>query len=420
MIKNKLLFYLIALLLIFQSCKTAKPGSIKTEINTRTPEGKPYVILISLDGFRWDYVNRFSPPNLSKFIQTGVNSKGLISSFPSKTFPNHYSIATGMYPDKHGLIGNTFYSYKKDAVYSIGNRTVVEDGEFYNGTPIWLQAQKHNIITASYFFVGTEANIQGKHPTYYKKYDAKIKNEKRVNDVLNWLNLPENKRPKLITMYFSDMDDIGHKYGPNNDLELKNKLYNLDKNLGNLFEGIAKTKLPVNIIIVSDHGMAEVNTKNFISLTQIENNNLYTSISNGAFVSLHPKPNVSTDSILAFLKPKELHFKVYKTENTPGFEYTPSNPDWGTVQIIPDYGYYFSTKKGMGPFKNIGVHGYSTNYKDMQGIFYANGPAFKSGLTIPEIKNVNIYPLICKILNLEIPENIDGKLENIKMVLKQP
>ena len=417
-------FIVFAILISLSSCKThlKKTGSAPT-VNSKNTLKKPYVILISLDGFRWDYVDKYKPPHISGFIKNGVKSESLIPAFPSKTFPNHYTIATGMYPDKNGIVGNSFYNYEKDVTYKVSNRKLVQDGAFYKGSPIWVQAAKANMVSASYFFVGSEADIQGIKPTYYHNYDGSIKNEVRVDKALKWLELPIEKRPHIITLYFSDMDDVGHKFGPNNDKALKKVLFNLDKNLGTLFKGAKATGLPINIIIVSDHGMTTLSSSKLIPTEDITNNKLYTIVNNGAIVNIHPKKGINTNTILEFLKPTERHFKVYKTENTPGFEYTPKNKDWGTIQIIPDFGYYFSSKTAIlsklkNPSKTSGVHGYDPKQKDMHGIFYANGPAFKKNYTTPALRNIDIYPLICKILDLKIPSNIDGDFNKIKTILK--
>ena len=421
MMHKNILSSLIICLLMLSSCKSKLYNSTVT-INSKTSLEKPYLILISLDGFRWDYVDRFNPPHLSNFIKNGVKAESLIPSFPSKTYPNHYTIATGMYPENHGLVGNSFYSNELKLNYSIGDRKMVENEAFYKGTPIWVQANKEGMVSASYFFVGSETKIQGIFPTYYHRYDGSIKNETRVTQALKWLDLPKEQRPHMIAMYFSDMDDTGHEYGPNNDVEIKKALFDLDKSLGDLFEGIKSIGLPVNIIVVSDHGMAEVPTENYLPLENVKNDSMYVAVNNGAILNIHPKNSFSTDSIYQELKEKEYNFKVYKTTDTPGFEYTPKNKDWGTIQIIPDFGYYFTSNKSIEFMKNSlkkvsGVHGYSPEYKDMHGIFYANGPAFKNGNTVPSVKNIHIYPLMCKILGLEIPRNIDGKLDKTKEVL---
>lgn len=198
MVKRNIIYGLILIIgaITFSSCKSSSNlvGSTLT-INSKASLNKSYLILISLDGFRWDYVEKYKPPHLSNFINNGVKAESLIPSFPSKTFPNHYTIATGMYPDKHGILGNSFYSNKKNLTYKIRNREMVEDGTFYGGDPIWVQADKANMVSASYFFVGSEADIQGIRPTYYKVYDGKIKNEIRVTQVLDWLALPRKKDP---------------------------------------------------------------------------------------------------------------------------------------------------------------------------------------------------------------------------------
>ncbi|WP_419212616.1 ectonucleotide pyrophosphatase/phosphodiesterase [Maribacter sp. X9] len=423
------LLYFLGIILLASCHQKLAPTAAKptaqqiTTLNSKEAQEKPYLILISLDGFRWDYVEKYDPPNLSAFIDGGVKAKSLIPSYPSKTFPNHYTIATGLYPDHHGILGNVFYSYKHQKEYNIRDRATAEDGSFYGGSPIWLEANKANMVTASYFFAGTEANIQGITPTYYYKYDGKVKNETRVAQAIAWLQLPAEKRPHLITMYFSDTDDVGHKYGPSNEAQIKKGLFELDKSLGKLFQEVAATGLPVNIIVVSDHGMADQPTTTLIPMDDIENDSLFTYVNQGSLVNIHPKGQVDIDQLLTYLSTKENHFKVYRTADTPGFEKTPTRQDWGVLQLVPDKGYYFAPKKAIATRmeKNInttGVHGFDTNLIDMHGIFYAKGPAFKSDMEVPSVKNIHIYPLMCKVLELEIPAGIDGNINALKSVLR--
>lgn len=426
MTKRKFTYGMILIIgsLILISCnkKTSIINSQVT-VNSKSSLEKPYLMLISLDGFRWDYVERFKPPHLTEFINSGVKAASLVPSFPSKTFPNHYTIATGMYPDNHGILGNLFYSYEKKKTYNIRSREMVEDGSFYGGTPIWIQAAKAGMVTASYFFVGTEANIQGIWPTYYYKFDGSINKEVRVDQALKWLNLPENERPHLITMYFSDMDNTGHRFGPNADEKLKESLIDLDEVLGSLFNGVKETGLPVNIILVSDHGMLEVPIENYIPVEMVKNDDLFLTVNNGSIVNIHPHNSEMLDSIYRYIKEKENNFKTYKTENTPNFEYKPNNKNWGAIQVVPDKGFYFIDIRTIGLKKSssrkvFGQHGFDPKLKEMHGIFYANGPAFKTGHVAPSVKNIHIYPLMCTILGIDIPKNIDGKLKPLKGVLK--
>ncbi len=422
--KTRLVTLIIIGLLGLLSCspKISAPAGEPTALNTKKTLEKPYLILISLDGFRWDYVRRFNPPNLTTFIENGVQAEALIPAFPSKTFPNHYTIATGMYPDKHGLLGNSFYSYDKKDIYRLGDREKVEDGAWYRGSPIWITANNAGMVTASFFFVGSEADIQGIRPTYYYRYDGSVQNEVRINQVLEWLKMPEKQRPHMITLYFSDMDDTGHRYGPNDDEQLKKTLMDLDADLGKLFKGVEQTDLPVNIIIVSDHGMLEVPVEKYLPIEAVLNDETCLTINNGAIVSIHPKKESQTDSVFNALKSKEDNFKVYKTAETPYFEHIPKNKNWGSIQIIPDDGYYFSGLRRINSMKGssqkvYGEHGFDPEIKAMHGIFYGNGPAFKKGYTMPAVKNIHIYPLMCRILDLEISDDVDGNLDQIGSVL---
>ncbi|WP_396596122.1 ectonucleotide pyrophosphatase/phosphodiesterase [Dokdonia sp. R86516] len=422
----KSLFLLVIFLALASCGSTSNVNNFSplTTVNTAESLKKPYVILISLDGFRHDYVNTYNPPYLSSFIEEGSQAASLIPSFPTKTFPNHYTIATGMYPDNHGLLANSYYNYEKKKTYSIGNRETVVDGSFYKGTPLWVNANSEGMVTASYFFVGTEADIQGVHPTYYYNYDGKVTNQERVDQAIKWLEMPEQTRPHLITLYFSDMDDTGHRYGPNSKEKLKEALFKLDSTLGNLFSRVDNTGLPVNIVITSDHGMAEQSIEKLISTEPLINDALYNMIDNGVILNIHPHTSAETDKIFNKLKKLENKFTVYKTKDTPHFEYVPKNKNWGPIQIIPDDGYYFSSSKSIerrkaGNQEVFGVHGFTPALKDMHGILYAKGPAINAGGRLPSVKNIHVYPMICKILGLSVPSNVDGKLSHLKDMLRE-
>jgi predicted AlkP superfamily pyrophosphatase or phosphodiesterase len=395
---------------------------------TFSQEKEPILILISLDGFRHDYVERFQPENLSRFIAEGTAAKGLIPSFPTKTFPNHYTIATGMLPEHHGLVDNAFYEPAKDQVYTMGNRDIVQDGYWYGGTPIWVLAEQQGIKAASYFFVGTEAPIQGVRPSYYYDYDGGVPNLTRIAKVFDWLRLPEVDRPRLITLYFSDMDDTGHRYGPNNDLELKKTLDRLDHELGALFEGLESFDLPIHVVLVSDHGMMEVKQENLILLEDLTEGIEGRVVNNGALAHLHlenPKEKEKVIQVLLSRNPNLTIDDLSTTENYSDLAAFPQRK--GDLLILPKEGYYLTDVKGKVRYQSnaarfqtqvFGEHGYTPRYKDMRGIFYAKGPMIKVGLEIEPFQNIHIYPLLCRILNLPLPENLDGKSAVLEPILK--
>lgn len=389
---------------------------------------KPVVILISLDGFRYDYVERFQPENLSRFIAEGTAAKGLIPSFPSKTFPNHYTIATGMLPEHHGLVDNAFYEPFKNQVYTMGNREVVQDGYWYGGTPIWVWAEQNGIKSASYFFVGSEAPVQGVRPTYYYDYDGSVANLTRIAKVFEWLQLPEEDRPRMITLYFSDMDDTGHRYGPSNDAELKKTLTRLDRELGALFEGLKSFEEEIHVILVSDHGMADVKKEQLINLDQLTQGIEARVVNNGALAHLHLKNPSEKENVIKQLKERSPDITIDDLRTNENYTDISKFPQRvGDLVILPKLGYYLADERGMVRYQNnaarfktdvFGEHGFSPRNQEMWGIFYAKGPQIKSGATIEPFQNIHIYPLLCQLLGLPIPDGIDGKKEVLNPVLK--
>ncbi|GAB2499268.1 alkaline phosphatase family protein [Algoriphagus taiwanensis] len=395
----------------------------------KSQSGDPTVILISLDGFRYDYVERFKPENISRFISEGTQAQSMVSSFPSKTFPNHYTIATGMRPERHGIVDNTFYDPEKDEVYAIGKRELVTDGTWYGGTPLWVLAEKNGVKAASYFFVGSEAAIQGIRPSYYYDYDGRVNNLTRISKAFEWLQMPDSLRPRMITMYFSDMDDIGHRYGPSNEEQIGNRLKKLDAELGALFEGVKSLDLEVNIIIVSDHGMVDVTMENRILLDQIVEGIDARIVNSGALAHLYLNNPSEKEAAKQKLNAKKGQFKIVDPVDLEYYGDLSTHADRiGDLIILADLGYYLANDQGylsvvarrmrMDGSTARGEHGFDPKAKEMHAIFYAKGPQIKSGLTIDSFDNIHVYPLICQILGLPIPKDIDGKLEVLQPILK--
>lgn len=372
---------------------------------------KPYVIMVSFDGFRHDYVEKYNLPNFKKLIRQGVATEALIPSFPSKTFPNHYTLVTGLYPGNHGLVDNEFYDAEQKKLYAIRRREMVEDPSFYGGTPLWQLAQQQGLKSASFFWVGSEAKIQGTHPNYFKLYDPKIKNEERITQTVNWLQLPEAERPHFISLYFSMVDHEAHTTGPTS-IQTQKVLHSADSLVGMLMRKVQKINLPVNIVIVSDHGLYEMKREGKVfryvdKLINVKDSSVVFANA-GSQVHFY---TTRVDSLYNVLNAQANGFKVYRQNEFPErwhYKHVRS----GDVLIVAEPGTYFlTTHRDLSQWEgtgNFGEHGYDPAVtREVHGIFYAMGPNVKKGVKLKPFENIHVYPLVAKILGLKTPE-IDG------------
>ena len=387
----------------------------------------PYVILISFDGFRHDYVKNFNPPNFKAFISKGSQAEAMLPSFPSKTFPNHYTIVTGLNPGHHGLVDNRFYDRRRHQMYGMRDKEKVIDPYFYGGVPLWQLAKQNGIKSASFFWVGSEMSEESRRPDYYFPFDDKVSPQARVDQVLAWLALPENERPHLITLYFSFPDHEGHLFGPNAE-EARQAVLKADSLLGNLMKGVQSTKLPVNIILVSDHGMHEltVQRETFIFIDELINRKDTSVIlaNGGTQAHLYIFNKTKRDSVYTLLKSKEKDFRIYRKEDFPErWQYKVERVGDLLITAEPKHflreanwdSYLEAAKMGS----KFGEHGYDAGVvTDMKGIFYAQGPNIKPGQVIPVFHNIHVYPFIAAILGLPLPP-IDGKAEVLKGIYRK-
>ena len=403
-----LTFFLIAFLL----CAQDRPP----QPNAPAQRNKPYVLLVSFDSFRYDYPVKYSTPNLTAFGNKGVRAKALIPSFPSSTFPNHYTIATGLTPAHHGIVANTFYDPATDASFDL--KDAKNNGGFYGGTPLWVLAERAGMRTASYFWPGSEAPIQGLQPTYWKPFDAKTPNETRIAQVIDWFRMPAAARPHFVTLYFNELDDVAHKYGPDAD-ETRAAVGHMDALVAKIMQGVHSTGLPVDVFIVSDHGMIAiqdyVNVHDMADLTGIK---VATSTTMASFYS---KDRAALERTYAALKDKDPRLPVYWRDETPEHLQYRGNPRIGDFVMLAKtpVNTYFVAGEHTGAFSK-GAHGYDPSvYPEMQAIFYAQGPDIRRGMVIEPFQNTNIYPLIAKLLGLTPPANLDGSLKVLAPILRR-
>ena len=400
--KLHLAFLVLASILIFL------PGFRKDS----RKQFRNYVILVSLDGFRWDYNKIYNTPNLNKMASAGVKAERLIPSFPTKTFPNHYTIATGLYPDHHGLIDNSFQANDLGLFFRMGDRAAVENPAFYGGEPVWVTAEKQGVRAASFFWVGSEAI----HPAYWKKYDATVTYEARIDSVIKWLGYPEDKRPEFITLYFDEPDLTSHDFGPVS-AETGKIVFRLDSLIGVI--RMKLSALPyakkINMIVLSDHGMGPISPDKYVNLKKVVPDRMISSISGGNPVYLIKPAEGKRDSILYLLSYVK-GLRAWKKSDVPARLHYGTNERIPEIVVAADSSWSIGTKQSTSSIKG-GAHGYDNSDSDMFAIFYAVGPSFKRNYKFKELNNVDIYNLICKILDIKPAKN-DGNPAHIKRVLR--
>ncbi|MEC5146675.1 ectonucleotide pyrophosphatase/phosphodiesterase [Chitinophaga sp. 212800010-3] len=414
----KRIFLLVAVWLFAGSSYAQDTTQLTVEgrKNSASQQSKPYLIMISIDGFRYDYAEKYNAVNLLRLSGEGVRATAMQPSFPSLTFPNHYSIVTGMYPARHGIVDNHFYDRKLDSIYKVGNRETVEDGSWYNGIPLWVLAEKQQMLSASYFWVGSESAIQNIRPTYYFRYQEKTGIDQRIQQVVNWLSLPAEQRPHLITFYFPEVDHMGHAYGPESD-SVRKAVQLVDESIGKMVAAVNKLRLPVDFIIVSDHGMLKADTENVLTLPDVPELKPLKILTGSERVMLYGNNEQDIKTAYDYLKQHQQHYTAMMKKDMPERWHYGQEDIYnriGDIYLLAEPNYIFS----MGKRRNPGHHGYDNNLTEMNAIFMAWGPDFKQHLRIPTFENVHVYPLVARILGLDITQPIDGNVDVLGGTLK--
>lgn len=419
--KISVLFFSVFFLLAFSQADTAQVV-VPNRKNSVDALSKPYVILISADGFRYDYLKKYNAQNLLRFAESGVMAKAMIPSFPTITFPNHWSLITGLYPSHHGLIDNFFYDYKKEKFYAMSSKENAEDGTWYGGTPLWSLAEKNGTLSASMMWVGSASNAGGMRPSYYYHYHEKFSPAEKVEKVLNWLKLPENVRPHFISLYFPEVDGSGHHFGPDAK-ETADAVQLIDDAVKNLVEKVNQVGLKnVNFIFVADHGMIKVDTENPLEIPQMLRDKTRFDYYNAqTLVRVVVKDPAEVKAAYRdLMKNKTDDYKVYLDKRFPRKLKFSARDDRfnriGQILLVPEPSKIFLEK---GKKTSAGKHGYNP-YKvpEMKAVFVAFGPAFNENKKIGEFQNVNVYPVVTDILGLKISEPIDGTQKVAKEILK--
>lgn len=387
----------------------------------------PLTIVIGIDGLKHDAIDRVQTVHLQKMADEGIRVKRMIPQMPTKTFVNFYTLATGLYPEKHGFISNNPYDRKLARIYNRQLRTDVESSDWWKGEPIWITSEKQGIKAAIYFWVGSEAIYQKTRPSYWKIYQQEKDYSERVREVLQWANYPVHARPGLIMLYFSAVDTAAHQYGVGSSQE-KAAIQKVDQHIGDLIKGLKKAKLykNTNIIVVSDHGMVNLSDKKVIDISGIVNNQ-------SVVIPEWPREKSSTyqpfmylygskteiERIYEKLKNRHPKLHVFKKDEIPQrfkIKYPSRTPE---LILLADLGWILyannnitQPKKTHQYLNGVATHGYDNRYYDMHATFIASGPSFRQKTMIETINNIDVYHLIACTLNIEATEN-DGNIKNI-------
>jgi predicted AlkP superfamily pyrophosphatase or phosphodiesterase len=384
------------------------------------PAGPPAqaVVLVSLDGFRWDYINRPYAVNLRRLASAGVRAERMVPSFPSLTFPNHYAIVTGQYPEHNGIVDNTMFDQSL-GWFRMSDTVAVHNSTWWTGEPIWTTAEKQGRHAGAFFWPGSEVAHEGVWPSRWMRFNDKFPNAARVDSVLKWLTLPGDQALSFVALYYSDVDHAGHTYGPGSP-QVDSAIARVDSMIGRLMNGIAARGLSkrVTIVVVSDHGMADVPRDHVIFLDD------YISLADVDIVDaaelglITPKPG-KLDAVYAKLHGANPHLAVYRKNEVPARLHYNDNPRITPLVLTADVGWNMTTHARYSARKpNPGAHGYDNQALAMGATFIAAGPAFRSGYVSPPFQNIQVYDLLCRILGLKPAPN-DGSPDSTRMLLKQ-
>lgn len=353
----------------------------------------PVTILISIDGMRPDYLERGLTPNLSEFRKRGVAAT-MRPSFPSKTFPNHYTIVTGKRPDRNGIVGNLMIDpARPDQKFSMGDaRQALDPFWWQEAEPVWITAEKAGLRTATMFWPGSEVAHNGIRPSDWMRFDQNIGNAQRVNTVLDWMRRPAAIRPRLVTMYFDTVDTAGHRFGPGRSPELDAAITEVDSRIGDVVRGVEAMGVAANIIITADHGMAETAEDRVIQLDELIDRASYIAVEAGPYAAIEPAAGTDDRVHQALLKPHP-HMACHRKEELPAHLHYGKNPRVAAIICIAESGWTILSGIPPYPVKG-GAHGYDPTHPDMHALFMAFGPSIKPMASVPVFDNVDVYPLI--------------------------
>lgn len=378
------------------------------------------VLLVSLDGVHPDYLGRGDTPHLDRLVREGVHAQWMTPSYPSLTFPNHYTLVTGLRPDRHGIVHNTMQDEWLGRFW-LSNRDAVGDGRWWDGVPVWVAAERAGLRTATLSWPGSEAPVDGIRPTRWHAFDASRPIAERVAMVADWLAEPEATRPRFATLYFEHPDSAAHAHGPHSN-ELRETMRTVDAAMGELRARMERSGAwqRTDVVIVSDHGMSEVPEGNVVLVEEMVDGSLADLVTGGQVVGFAPRASREAEAEAALLG-RHARYECWRKQDLPARWHYGTHPRVPPVVCQMDAGWDALPREyaARRPAGTRGSHGYDPALPAMRAIFIAHGPSLRSGAVLPAFDNVHVYPLLMHLLDLPPADN-DGDLETLRGALRSP
>lgn len=390
----------------------------------RTSASDAPLILISLDGYRWDYPSLYPTESstLRSLRQEGASARALIPVFPSNTFPNHYTIVTGLYPAHHGIINNDFFDPSLGVVFKYNLPGLARESRWWGGEPIWVTAIKQGRKAATSFWVGSEAEVKGVRPTYWRNFDGRLPFETRLEELVGWMKLPTSERPAFVAFYIEDVNGAGHRFGPNSP-EVAAAVRLVDQRIAMILARVRAEAIEPNLLVVSDHGMTSISIDRVVLIDNTIDRASVQVDAEGSAMSLR-SINGDDAAILSAFRDVP-HVKAYRSEDLPARLRLAENQRISPIWLVPDEGWQVATRSNFERLRKnypekgylAGDHGYDPARPNMHGILVAHGPAFRRGAEHEAVENVHLYNLLCAILKLQPAQN-DGDDRLVKAFLR--
>lgn len=402
----------LGLTALLAGCTAGAPAPAATP----APDRPAPIVLVSIDGFRWDYIDRPAAATIRRLASRGVHARTMEPVFPSKTFPNHYTLVTGLHPDHHGIIANTMEDPALGR-FTLSDRDQVRNPAWWGGEPIWVTAERAGLRTAAFFWPGSEAPIRGVWPTWWREFDNSVPHTERVASVLDWLRLPADSMPVFITLYFSDVDDAGHRHGPG-AAETDSAIARVDRSVAQLWAGIERLGMAdrVTLLLTSDHGMAATSPDRVIVLDDHLEPGSYRVVDWTPVAAIVPADG-REDEVVDRLRAVP-HLTVWRRGQVPDRFQFGTHPRVTPVVALADPGWVITSRAGRSRYASGGGdHGYDNRAPDMGALFVGLGPGLAAGRTVDRVRSVDVYSLMAHLLGLRAVPG-DGSLDSIRTVLR--